>query len=150
MQRVVSILGIVALAMCGGCGSSGTGPETAAVSGTVYLDGVPATDVDVTFMNGSYSILGRTDAEGKYELPSGAAVGENKIYFSKITGPAGMNPVEGLDGGQLMAMRDPGVHPSRAPKQLIPDKYSDPTKTEVRFVVPSDGVAGADFELQTR
>lgn len=150
MRRSIGILGMAALALFGGCGKSGAGPETARVSGTLYLDGTPAADVDVHFMNGSYSVFARTDSDGKYELVSGAAVGENKIYFSKITCPKlGTSPELGLDEGQLMAMRDPGIHPSRMPEQVIPEEYSNPTKTKISFLVPSRGATGADFDLST-
>lgn len=151
MKRVMFMFGIATMMLIGGCSRSGAGPDTAAVSGTVFLDGKPAAEVDVTFLNGSFSVLGRTDAEGNYKLSSGVAVGENKVYFSKITGPTGeMIASPEIDAGQLMAMMDPAIHPSRAPKQLIPAQYSDPAITTVSFVVPSSGATDADFELQTK
>ncbi len=150
MRYLFSCLMIGAVVAIAGCSSS-TGPETAMVSGTVYLDGAPAAAVDVKFMNGTHSAFARTDAEGNFELATGAAVGENTVYFSKFDG-AGfeLNPDEGMDEGQLMAMRDPGVPSVKAPKQLIPAPYSDPGKTTVSFVVPSGGSDAAEFKLLTK
>jgi len=145
------MIAFVAATMLMGCGKSDLGPETASVSGTVYLDGKPASGVDVTFLNSDYSVFARTDSEGRYELVSGAAVGENRVYFSKMSGLAiEMSPGETMDEGQLMAMSDPGIPKSMRPKQLIPVEYSDPLTSKVTFAVPSDGSEQADFKLTTK
>lgn len=151
MRRISYILLLAISTMMIGCGKSGSGPPTAAVSGTVYMDGKPVPGVEITFLNSDYSVFGVTDSEGRYELVSGAAVGENKVYFSKMTGlKVDLNPDEGMDAGQLMAMSDPGVPKSLRPEQLIPIEYSDPTKSKVSFIVPDGGTEQADFKLQSK
>ena len=149
MRCVLYVLAIGIVSVITGCGAT-SGPETAMVAGTVYLDGKPAAEVDVNFINGKFSAFGRTNQDGRFELVAAAAVGENKVYFSKVTGTSfDLNPAEGIDEGQLMAMRDPGVHAARLPKQLIPEKYSDPIKTTISFMVPARGTEEAEFQLQS-
>ena len=99
-------------------------------------------------MNDNYSVFGVTDVKGRYELVSGAAVGENKVYFSKLTGlQVELDPEQGMDEGQLMAMSDPGVPKARRPKQLIPADFSDPSRSKVSFIVTTEGADQADFKL---
>ena len=140
-------LGVVTTLM--GCGTTGSGPPTASVSGTVYLDGAPAAGVEVHFISGTHNAFGRTDEDGKYELVAGAALGENKVYFSKFEGlQFELDAAAGMDEGQLLAMSDRSVHASRVPKQVIPAEFSDPAKTKVRYVVPASGANNVDFKLQ--
>lgn len=150
-QLLLCTFAVTTMIMITGCGNSESGPETAAVSGTVYLDGAPASGVEVNFINGEYTAFGRTDAEGRYEVVAGAAVGENKVYFTKYTGvKVEMDAANGMDEGQLLAMQNSGVRASRAPKQVIPAEYSDPTNTKVLYVVPDGGAEEADFKISTR
>ncbi len=150
MPRIANYLAAGLMLAAVGCSSS-TGPETAHISGTVLLDGAPAAGVDVTFMNGEYSAFARTDGEGKFELETGAAVGDNSVYFSKIEGQGlELDAAEGMDEGQLMAMRDPGLPAARVPRQLIPPQYSDPAKTTVHFDVPGAGADDVEFQLTSK
>jgi hypothetical protein len=72
-----------------GCG--GGGPQVAPVTGRVTLDGRPLEHADVTFQpdGARRPSVGRTDADGRYELAykrgqPGAIVGEHtvRIYVS--------------------------------------------------------------------
>jgi hypothetical protein len=69
-----------------GCRKSG--PELAPVSGHVTLNGKPLENADVVFQpdNGKSPSLGRTDAEGHYELAykrgvTGGPVGQNTVQI---------------------------------------------------------------------
>ena len=62
-------LSFVLITMVTGCGSSG--PQLAAVTGTVTLDGKPVFNALVTFISkepDGTSSYGKTDANGKYRL----------------------------------------------------------------------------------
>ncbi|MEO1994569.1 MAG: hypothetical protein ABGZ17_04770, partial [Planctomycetaceae bacterium] len=130
--------------------------ETAPVSGTILMDGKPLGGAEVNFMTDDFASLGRTDAQGKYELPAGAAIGENKVFISKWKGgrkpqPAGDdfedNP-EILDDGQLEAVSD-GTSGTQEAEQLIPEDFSNPETTTLKFQVGSDGTDKADFRIKS-
>ena len=133
MKRAfVSIVGLVAVALLGGCGGG-----TPSVSGVVTLDGKPVEGATVTFtpasgdgggVGGSY---GKTDAQGRYSLKTvaadkaGAAVGKHKVTIS-------------------LSQPDP-KNPEGAAKDLIPAKYN--VKSDLTFDVPSGCTDKADFAL---
>lgn len=72
--------------LLGGCRKSG--PELAPVRGRVTLNGKPLENADVVFQpdNGKSPGVGRTDAEGHYELAykrgvTGSPVGQNTVLI---------------------------------------------------------------------
>lgn len=120
-----------------GCGKSGRPEvETVAVSGTVQLDGSPLEGAEVNFLAADYAGVATTDASGKYQMK--AQPGENKVYIRKYEG----------DYDPTMTGSDTGG--GGGPKQLVPAKYSDPDKTELKFTVPNDDVNNADFQLTSQ
>ncbi len=62
--------------------------KKATVAGTVTLGGKPLADAEVYFYTDKFTGFGKTNAEGKYILAQGAAIGPNKVYISKIEGGA--------------------------------------------------------------
>jgi hypothetical protein len=78
---------------------------------------------------------GKTDAQGRYTLhtvlkdKAGAAVGKHKVTISLY--------------------RENPNNPDQTGKELVPPRYSDPSRTELEFVVPSGGTDKADFELKS-
>ncbi|MCA9163024.1 MAG: hypothetical protein R3C99_14810 [Pirellulaceae bacterium] len=141
---------VVLLVGCGGGGRKK--PKTAPVSGTVFLDGQPAADVEVSFISDTaeFSGYGKTNSEGKYELVQGAVPGLNKITFSKVKkGSFTIDPEAGMDEEQLRAM---GIsNPSEAVGgETIPADYSDATKSKITYDVPDGGDEGVDFRLTSK
>ncbi|MGZ9130710.1 MAG: hypothetical protein ACXW4Z_23280, partial [Candidatus Binatia bacterium] len=130
-----------------GCGEkTNTGVATVGVSGTVYLDDKPLEDAQVNFVGTKHAGTGRTDASGKYYLVSGAELGENKIYFSKI---ANEDPAAGMDLEQLKAAAQAqGL--TVIPGQQIPAEYASAEATTLTFTVPPEGSKAADFRLQSK
>lgn len=120
-----------------GCGP-GSRPEieTAPVSGTVQLDGQPLGDAQVNFLTDDYAGVATTDASGKYELE--AQPGENIVYVVKYDS-ADPDFDETMAGG--------ADQPGAGPKQLLPEKFSDPEASELRFTVPDAGSNDANFDL---
>lgn len=152
-MRFTNIVLIGLTVICVGCGSPTDQTPTVGVKGTVTLGGKPLEGADVYFINGQYSGSGKTDATGVYTLSGGAVTGENTVYISKLSVPEGAAGSDGaIDEGQLMAMAgDPSVSNSKTgPKQLVPAKYSDPGKTELKFAVPDSGAEAADFALDAK
>jgi len=140
---------------CGG-GAANESVETAPVSGTVTMDGKPLAGATVNFTTEKFASSGTTDAEGKYELPTGAAVGDNKVFISKWKGgraPSDESDVfednpEILDDGQIEAIGD-GTQSAQETEQLVPDTYSDPANTSLKFPVSAGGTTTADFRLKS-
>ena len=134
-----------------GCGG-GSEHQTAPVAGTVYLDGQPLPDAEITFATSEFSAVAKTNSQGRYELAQGAAPGENKVWISKGSGPkVQMDEAGGMDQGQLAAMAS-GNEDARipdAPRELLPAQYSDPEDSLLTYTVPEAGTDGADFRLQS-
>ena len=110
---------LVLLATLIGCGPSG--PPLGRVSGTVTMDGQPASGVTVNFQpaEGGRGSSATTDATGKYDLvfsPSsmGALVGEHTV---SITGGE-----PGVDDGG-------GGSGALVQKSNVPPAYADAKKT---------------------
>ncbi|QDS89582.1 hypothetical protein EC9_37820 [Rosistilla ulvae] len=149
-----NVIMMLVAAACAGCGSPSTGPSTVSVQGTVTLDGKPVEGADVYFISGQFSSSAKTDAAGVYDLVGGAIPGPNTVYISKLSIPAGaMAGIDGaIDEGQMMAMAgDPALARSKSgPKQLLPPRYSDPGKTELKVSVPDAGGEAIDFGLESK
>jgi hypothetical protein len=106
---------------------------------------------EVHFIGAGMNAVGKTDAQGKYELEQGAVVGENLVYITKFQ-PGSADNQQELDAAQMEAMAfSQGSGGSRGgPKQVIPAKYSDPANLNLQIVVPSEGTDAADFQLTSR
>jgi len=131
-----------------GCGAS-EGPKTVKVSGTVTLDGKPLADADVNFVSKTHAGYGKTDKDGKFQLVSGAVVGENIVYFSKIDDPKFVDdPANGMDAGQLAAAAAASGGRANTPKgQLVPAEFAT-AESKLKFMVPEGGSSSANFDLQ--
>lgn len=156
MVRTVSWLMVGALLLVGvaGCSSGRRkSVKTVAVSGTVTLDGQPLEGVEVCFAAENHVGSGVTRADGKYDLVAGAEPGPNQIYFKPVV--SGVQQLgEGMDEGQLQAMVEgggappPGVTLQTGPK--LPERYTDPEKSNTKFDVPAEGAEGVDFRLTSQ
>src|SRR5262245_38358181 len=133
-------LGVVLLVVAG-CG----GDSPVAVRGTVTPDGTPVEGATVLFLpegGTGRQATGLTGADGSFQLTTlstndGALRGKYKVvvqYNQGSEAPPGGNVKEvmqGFEKGQK-AKRPP-------PKYVIPPRYSDPDKTELRQEVPASG-----------
>lgn len=145
-------LGVLIVAGFLGCGSEvSDAPATVPVSGKVTLNGQPLAGAKIFFVNPTHTGMGVTEEDGSYTIPEGAIPGENTIYITKIEGE-GLDPEAGIDEAQMMAAGGlPGLPASPRSqstiKEVVPEKYSNPAKTELSFVVGADGSDAADFSL---
>jgi hypothetical protein len=141
---------LVAL-MIAGCGGDEFSVKTVTVSGKVTIGGQPAKGVNVHFLHEKATGFGKTDDSGNFKLIQGAVPGENRVYFTMASGDTKFdNPEGGMDAGQLQAMAQAAPPGSAAAKKLgivIPPEFSDPGKTQLKFVVPGSGSDSANFEL---
>ena len=141
-----------------GCGGSAELPKgvvkKATVAGTVTLGGKPLADAEVYFFTDKFTGFGKTNAEGKYILAQGAAIGPNKVYISKIEGGAAPGKPQ---ADPTLALNDPAQTEAasqaqagrgkKGPKQLIPPEYNSEKTTKLTSDVPEKGLRDADFNL---
>lgn len=141
LPRNGSLLCAVVIAntlLCSGCEDR---LPIAPVSGRVLLFGEPLADATVTFQpmavgdkrtSAAPGSVGRTNAEGRYELrlvapdQSGAVVGKHTVTITTVTSTS--------DDRRL---------PSG---ERVPVAWRDGTQT---FVVPAEGTAAADFSIDS-
>jgi hypothetical protein len=125
------------LGLCAGCGR-GAGPELAAVTGTVTLDGEPLAHANITFVpegkNGSPS-YGGTDADGRYRLlfshnRAGAMPGKHRVQIE-------MQPPETDDSGNPVVPTETVQLPAkyRVPGNLTAEV--EPGENEIDFELDS-------------
>ncbi len=135
-----------------GCGSAATG--TVPVSGTVKLDGQPLQGAEVFFLTDEEGWSAMTDKDGYFQFSSGTKPLKFRVSISKFEGKGVvLDPAAGMDEGQLMAMQmsDPsGKAVAAVAKQLVPEKFSSRTGTELTFLVPLGGTQAADFDLSSK
>ena len=147
-RLVVCLLALAGLA--GGCGKGG--PDLIAVTGTVKVDGKPAPNAQVVFhpaeRQGTTSV-GTTNAAGEYELlfpggRKGALAGAHRVTIEYHVLPDGSTPSNDLppdDPNSYEALLAVG-----GLKQVLPAKYSDPAKTELKANVSASEMV-FDFEV---
>lgn len=148
LAAALAALSVSCLVGCGKSNDLGTVP----VSGQIMLNGKPLVDADVYFMTEKFTGTAKTDEEGKYTLVRGAMPGENRIYISKVEIPDQSDMVsEEMDMAQIEAAN--AAVPSKSKqasseiKQLVPEEFSDPEKSELTATVPDGGASGMDFHL---
>lgn len=152
-SRLTGVLS-VALLVLAGCGDS---LNTGEVTGTVTLDGEPLDNAIVTFSPeaGGPSAIGRTDAQGNYELyrrgDPGAMVGTHKVRVTSVQEADAEEVPEEAEASsdsdaymqQAMGTR-PSAYNMAASQEKIPAKYNQDT-TLVETVESGDNVINFDL-----
>ena len=69
------------------------------------MGGEPVEGVEVYFYTEKFTGYATTNAEGKFRLVQGAAIGKNKVFFSKLEG---WNEAPGIPNDPVMALNDLG------------------------------------------
>jgi hypothetical protein len=137
---------LAAALICAGCGKA-QGPEMAAVTGTITLDGRPLPDVNIQFVpeaSGGSPSFGGTNADGEYRLMfsqnrSGAMLGKHRVEIAAREqrldeggNPIGPEPVKVpakyLKPGALTATVEPGSNTIDFPLDSQPDPAATGTK----------------------
>ena len=145
-----------------GCPQQGAkGPATYAVTGTVTQGGQPVEGATVTFVpaGSGKSASGITDASGKYTLSTskagdGAVPGEYGVKIVKYEGQpqqaAGSGSEGETDESGYPASYDgaaPEGEDEGAPANLLPEKYADPSTSDLKATV-QEGDNTFDFPLE--
>ena len=147
--RPAALLLAAALAGCGGGGELDVGE----VQGVVTLDGKPLPNAVVTFVPkaGGPSGVGKTDAEGKYQLLTvnerGAVIGEHMVSIVCVPEtPAAAESYSSDDPRYAEAMAKRTNYKQAKPVTKLPERYN--LQTELVEEVES-GSNEINFELKS-
>jgi len=133
----------------GGCGERITRPPLGKVSGKVTYNGKPVTKGSVIFTpvqgkggDTGQNAVGQLGSDGSYELTTfdtgdGAILGQHTVTVQ----------ADSKDINELNKIRPDGTVPYILPKPAIPEKYTNATKSPLRFTV-SAGSNTYDIQLK--
>lgn len=157
MNRLLVLGGLVFTCVIMGCGSDA--PSTVPVTGTVMLDGKPVEGATVNFLSEGTNIAasGKTNAEGKFAMKTivgstsvdGAVVGSHGVSVVKTETKSTEDSPDDLEATKKMMEQmatNPAITSDFKPKALIPEKYSNPTMSQLSALVTDSGPN--DFVLE--
>jgi len=152
-------VGLIAFALV--LGVSGCGTKPVKVAGTVTFDGTPLPNAIVKFIpteKGGREATGRTNADGTFQLETfaasdGALPGDYKVTVEYQEPLAPTDVPATKPGLSMKAMWDATQkamkeQQKKAPKYVIPAKYSHRVDTVLKQRVPPDGPVR--FELRSK
>jgi len=156
MRRGTLHVGLIAFGLV--LGLSGCGGKAVKVTGTVTFDGSPLPNAVVKFIpteKGGREATGLTNADGTFQLETfaardGALPGDYKVTV-QYQEPVAQTDVPAPQPGQSMkAMWDASQkarkeQQKKAPKYVIPAKYSQPGETVLKQRVPPEGPVRFDL-----
>lgn len=157
MNRLMILGGLVVTCVIVGCGSDV--PSTVPVTGTVTLDGKPVEGATVNFLSKDTNIAasGKTDAEGKFAMKTlvgsksvdGVVVGNHGVAVVKTEAETAGDAPDDLEATKQMMEQmaeNPAITSDFKPKALIPEKYNNPTMSQLSALVTDSGPN--DFVLE--
>jgi hypothetical protein len=159
LMAIVAGLFVFVTAGCGGNPDS----KYAKVEGTITYKQQPVDGANVSFLpvdaNGE-SAAGKTDASGKFSLTSSQAVkggqgllpGEYRVLVSKSVTPVDPDEEAFSQGkityDELQTRKSAKSQiPSPSAKDLLPEKYKQPGKTDLTATVEKGKVSTFNFDL---
>lgn len=139
----------VAVLFCLGCGSTDkfekARPATVTAEGSVIYKGkpIPGATIVAAPDEGGFAAAAVTDSSGKFKLSAfppkaGAVPGKYSVTITAVEPAPVIELPEGVHEDDIQ--RPPAKH-------LIPQKYSDPTKSGLRLDLPPEGRTDLDFDL---
>jgi hypothetical protein len=141
-RPIVSVFFGVILVAVVGCGNpGGTRPPMGKVTGKVIYDGKPVTTGTITFIpiqgkggDTGQNAIGDIHSDGSFTLTTfdtddGAILGQHKAIVIARSAPS--SDID-TSKGVIPSMGPGGYKP---PKPLVPEIYSDPEKTPLKYTV---------------
>jgi hypothetical protein len=145
------VVAVIAGGFLTGCTGGPVVPKTVPTGGVVQWKGKPLASAYVTFIaEDGQSAVGETDAQGQYKLTShfgpkadakGVVPRNYKVTVSKLVPPGTMTEEEYKQiltaANEAMAAGKVVARDKKPPQlvQLLPAKYSDTVKTELKATV---------------
>lgn len=150
MNTKTKLLLIPLLTFCCSCSGSADPwtekrPKPVPVSGQIKLRGNPLGNAVVVFRSEEFDTTsyGKTDESGRYKLTT---------YSEKDGAPLGGHKVTVQKYEEIPPPSDPENSPKRKgefePKSLVPEEYSEISKTILKASVTEKGVNQFDFDLK--
>jgi hypothetical protein len=143
--------GMTAALLLAGVGCGGNRPVP--VRGSVTLDGRPVEGAMVLFLPESEKAgrqaSGLTGADGSFSLTTsrngdGAFPGNYKVVVQYAEG--GQGPAAKGVRDAFLGMQKARQQSRKAPRYVIPERFSDPARTDLRQKVPPDGPVKLDLK----
>jgi hypothetical protein len=141
-MSIRNLRGVFGLALLLG---AGCGDSPVPVRGTVTLDGTPVAGALVLFLpegGTGRQASGQTGSDGSFQLTTsssndGALRGKYKVVVQYSEGPEA--PPGGNVKDVMLGLEKAQKAKRPPPKYVIPERYSNPEKTELRQEVPANG-----------
>lgn len=150
VNRTALLLCLVAALSVGlvGCGGGASGPNTAAVKGTLSINGAPANDIQITFMPSDATGVAAsgTVKNGQFELfttggKRGAVPGKYKVVLVAAAAmpgsPAGGSAPPSSDAMMSKYKSAKGKTPGSDEKPPFPEKYKSAATSDKEVEVKS-------------
>jgi hypothetical protein len=146
------ILAPVLLVAAFGCG----GNKPIPVNGVVKLDGKPVEGAAVTFIpetGKTPNASGMSDKDGTFRLTTlkpndGAYPGSYKVIVTYQEPYEAATPAGGMQSAFKGFEKTQKTGAKKPPKYVIPAKYGDPAKTDLKYTVPAEG--NIEIDLKSR
>lgn len=137
-----------------GCAKGIDAPDTVPVTGTVLYNGDPVPGAQVTFRGGGFTAFGLTGTDGRFQLTTsadgdGAVPGEKQVTVTKrITAGGGSGPAGAMTMEEAAAAAERGeYHTAPTVESALPERYSDPSSSGLRYTVEASGTNDFKIEL---
>jgi len=153
MRRELWTLGLAVLMFVLGCsGSDANRPETVKAGGQVIFEGQPVAGANVSLSPAAGSgrgAFGKTDAQGMFTLATtssidGVVPGSYRVSIAKQRTEGGMTEEE----SQAYYEKTGQPPPSPTVTNELPEKYVDPSTSELQVTVTADGPNDFKFDLK--
>lgn len=129
-----------------GCNRGGV-TGSVPVTGTVTYKGQPVAGATVTFISGgdARTAVAVTDRAGRYQLTTLDSAGAMPGNYAVVVTKTDIS----LDSDKPISMDEAAQNRGKAiePKQLLPSKYGDPSKTPLKFEVQPGRKNKFDLQL---
>lgn len=145
-MRFFMIATLCAAGLVSGCSSGAKDPTIAAVKGKLIYQGKPVPRAIVNFLaKGQPVANGSTNEQGEFTLNTkgraGAPVGECRVTVMAMEAAAASGSAPGapaIEPGSPEYLKMQTAAPPKAPKSLIPTKFSNAETSGITLTVDSD------------
>ncbi len=148
-RQVWTLLAIVGMASCAGCGSGGHSGPTGTVDGTVTINGRPVPPgTTVAFVSDQgHAAAGVVGSEGDYQLLVGGTGKRIPVATYKVTVIAADEELSEEEQKAMMGPSAYGQKPSRPAEEVIPAKYQNAATSGLTYPV-TEGTNTIDIKLE--
>ena len=142
-MRLTFALTLSAMALLTGCSSGTKEPTIAAVKGKVVYQGKPVPRATVSFLAKNQPLAtGTTNDQGEFTLATkgraGAPIGECRVTVMAMEATGAASNAAPIVPGSPEYLKMQTAAPPKAPKSLIPTKFSNAETSGITLTVDPD------------